>query len=119
MLEQMYNDFVTKVLPTIQEGLVISKDYFFDLFGRYVKYLIVVDSIWIVFGLIVTILGCIFVYNVISSKSMDSETAFGVFVLGGFLFIIGIFIFLINTFSLIKTIYIPEVRIYEEIQYLK
>lgn len=58
MLEQMYNDFVTKVLPTIQEGLVISKDYFFDLFGRYVKYLIVVDSIWVVFGLILTIMGC-------------------------------------------------------------
>lgn len=119
MLEQMYNDFVTKVLPTIQEGLVISKDYFFDLFGRYVKYLIVVDSIWIAFGLIVTIIGCLFVYNAVSSKSMDSETAGGVFALGGFLFIIGVFVFMINTFNLIQTIYIPEVRIYKEIQYLK
>lgn len=115
----MYNDFVTKVLPTIQEGLVISKDYFFDLFGRYVKYLIVVDSIWIVFGLILTIIGCVLLYKSVSSKTIYSDTAFGFFTGGFFMFIIGVFVFMINTFNLIKTIYIPEVRIYEEIQYLK
>ena len=48
MLEQMYSDFTTKLLPKIGEGLSMTKDYFFELFGRYVKYLIIVDSIWLV-----------------------------------------------------------------------
>lgn len=117
MLEQMYNDFITKVLPTIQEGLVISKDYFFDLFGRYIKYLIVVDSFWIAFGVIVTIVSCVFIYK--AGKSNDDEISILLSVLGGLMFIFGIFVASANTFNLIKTIYIPEVRIYKEIQYLK
>ena len=51
MIETLYNDFTTKLLPKIQEGLVITKDYFLDLFGRYVKYLIITDSI--ILGLMV------------------------------------------------------------------
>ena len=49
MMEQIYNDFVTKMLPKVQEGLMITKDYFTDLFGRYVHYLIVIDIVWICF----------------------------------------------------------------------
>jgi len=45
MIEKMYADFTTQMLPAIQTGLTITKDYFTDLFGRYVQYLIVSDSV--------------------------------------------------------------------------
>ena len=45
LMERIYTDFTTQMLPAIQEGLVITKDYFLDLFGRYVTFLIVVEVI--------------------------------------------------------------------------
>lgn len=51
-MEQIYSDFTTQMLPAIQEGLVITKDYFIDLFGRYVTFLIVVEVITIVLAAI-------------------------------------------------------------------
>ena len=39
MTEKLYQDFTEKLLPKITEGLVITKEYFADLFGRYVEYL--------------------------------------------------------------------------------
>ena len=43
-MDKIYEDFTANVLPKISEGLSMTKDYFFDLFGRYVHYFIVVDS---------------------------------------------------------------------------
>lgn len=64
MLETIYNDFTTKLLPQIQEGLTITKDYFIDLFGRYVHYLIVMDSqIYLGLSIIFAILGGIMLYK--------------------------------------------------------
>jgi len=48
LMDRMYDDFVNKLLPTIQEGLVITKDYFVDLFGRYVKFLIATDILMLI-----------------------------------------------------------------------
>ena len=45
MMKKLYTDFTEKMLPMIQEGLMITKEYFTDLFGRYIKYLIVTDAI--------------------------------------------------------------------------
>ena len=59
-MDNIYTDFTTKLLPKIQEGLMITKDYFIDLYGRYIKYLIVTDSIWTVLCLAVFIAGVVF-----------------------------------------------------------
>lgn len=48
MTEKLYTDFTNKVLPAIQEGLVITQEYFTELFSRYVKYLIITDIVTIV-----------------------------------------------------------------------
>lgn len=48
LMDRMYDDFVNKLLPTVQEGLVITKDYFIDLFGRYVKFLIATDILMLI-----------------------------------------------------------------------
>lgn len=114
MLEIMYQDFVTNLLPKINEGLVITKDYFFDLFGRYVKYLIVTDSIKIVIGLILIIGSVIAVKKLISygrKNHWDGEYV-GVCLLV-FPIIVGLILLFDNTFNLVKDIYIPEIRIIE------
>jgi len=41
--ETLYNDISTNVLPKIADGLTITKDYAYDLFGRYITYLIITD----------------------------------------------------------------------------
>lgn len=63
MLETLYSDFTTKVLPKVSEGLMMTKDYFTDLFGRYVMYLIITDIISIV-----ALLGAILTLTVGSYK---------------------------------------------------
>jgi len=42
---QLYADFTQKVVPLVAQGVQITKDYAFDLFGRYIKYLVISDSI--------------------------------------------------------------------------
>ena len=49
----MYADFTGKLLPAIQSGLTITKDYAFDLMGRYVTYLLVVETIYLIMWLII------------------------------------------------------------------
>jgi len=113
MLEKMYTDFVTNMLPKVSEGLMITKEYFTDLFGRYVQYLIVTDCIFIGIGLLILLLGIVCFYY----ESKLKGGADGILVvLGFFVTLIGLFVISKNTFNLVKTIYIPEVRIYEEIK---
>ena len=125
MLEQMYNDFVTKVLPKAQEGLIITKEYFTDLFGRYVHYLIIIDILSIVFEIILTATFILLTIKFINNgkKANYSEYDMPVYYLGGILtFILSIILvgcIFKDIKNLIMTIYIPEVRIYQEIQYLK
>lgn len=72
MLEKMYTDFVTNMLPKVSEGLMITKEYFTDLFGRYVQYLIVTDCIFIVVGLLLLFLGLFAIFYEIQVK-FDAE----------------------------------------------
>lgn len=115
MLEQMYNDFVTKALPVIQEGLVITKDYFFDLFGRYVKYLIVMDSIWLAWWLLVMVI-IIVIWKKFLKQNREDDAWFGMIMLTlavGFGTLIGIFT---KTTDLVKDLYVPEIRVYQELK---
>ena len=116
MLEKMYTDFVANVLPKVSEGLMITKEYFTDLFGRYVQYLIVTDCIFIGIGLLVFFLGLFaFIYEIKGKVNADG----GLVVFGFFMIVAGLFVISLNVFNLVKVLNIPEVRIYEEIQIMR
>lgn len=123
MLETLYADFTTKVLPQIQEGLVITQEYFTDLFGRYIKYLIITDSIQLVLCALVVVNGLLWVRYAIKfeySTMYDGPEPIEIlvvistviFVIFGIIAIGGV---VSNITDLIKDIYIPEVRVYEEL----
>ncbi len=118
MIEQIYNDFTTKLLPKLAEGFTITKDYFMDLFGRYVKYLVMTDSFGVGFGFVLMILGIIFLFKIIkfgNKNGWDEEPI--IMIIGSvFLIIIGFVIFILNGDNLFKDIYIPEIRVYEELK---
>ena len=119
MLEQIYNDLITNVLPLAQEGLMITKDYFQDLFGRYIQYLLIMDSISLGLSIITIILFIFFTkWTIKNLKNEDNDTQVGVS-----LFLIGIATILTIWFScnlknVTQDIYIPEIRVYEKIQSL-
>lgn len=120
MLETIYNDFVTKVLPAVQEGLVISKEYFFDLFGRYVKYLIVIDSILLAAN-VFAIIALIIFWRMMATRKWYELGDGGFVIISGIVTLFSLLFALlpglfINTTHLIKDIYIPEVRVYEELK---
>lgn len=123
MTEKLYTDFTNKVLPAIQEGLVITQEYFTELFSRYVKYLIITD--------IVTIVGVLLIATALivgfkkfwefSKTEMDSydRSFFRSLVSSIFALVFVLFVvpkLYITTTNLIKAIYIPEVRVYEELK---
>ena len=110
MIEQLYQDFTNHLLPKIQEGLVISKDYFVDLFGRYVHYLIVTDAIKCLVGLLMIIGTCFLAKKL--WKHLD-EYDRPVLLLLIIPLTLGGLIFFDNGMNLIKDIYIPEIRIIE------
>ena len=118
----MYADFVSNVLPKVQEGLVITQDYFMDLFGRYVQYLLVIDSVL----LAMSVLGVVIVpYTVYKFKAwIFEEDTYGLmferimplFVVLSTIFILSFIGLFANGSNLAKDIYIPEVRVYEELR---
>lgn len=116
MIDELYSDFTNNLLPKIQEGLVITKDYFVDLFGRYVQYLIITDILMIVFCLVCIIvpLVCAYVFR----KTIIEVTEGGAFLLL-LLLLLPIVGLVETTNDLIKAIYIPEVRVMEEIQNMR
>lgn len=122
MLEQLYTDFTTKLLPQIQTGLAITKDYFLDLFGRYIKYLIIIDGGWTIIGLLLSLIGItcftIFYKKWKNAKRYSNEaTQYSLFLFISIIFSIsGPIICLTYATNLAKDIYIPEIRIYEEIK---
>jgi hypothetical protein len=123
MKEQLYNDFVSNVLPKIQDGLTLSYDYFLDLFGRYVTYLFITDvtkatMCFIAVAVLVWFIRKVFIASK-TSNSYDNMEYYMVIVLLGFIAIVFLVFGFINTFNAIKAKYIPEVRVYEEIQYMR
>lgn len=126
MIEQIYNDFNTKLLPKLAQGFSITKDYFSDLFGRYVKYLIVTDSILVAVNVIMLTISPIIVYKTIKNLQAEDKKPYcdrsdatmainiAFMIIFGCSFIISMIGIFPNTNDLIKDIYIPELRIYEE-----
>jgi uncharacterized membrane protein YsdA (DUF1294 family) len=122
MEEQLYQDFTTKLLPKIAEGLVITKDYFLDLFARYIKYLIISDSFYLAISLIALVGASVSLFvlrHKIKEWSNDYDIA-SVFVPISLVIIIILSLLglIINTNDLIKDIYIPEIRVYQSLQNL-
>ena len=120
MKEQIYNDFITKLLPQIQSGLTITKDYFFDLFGRYIKYLIITDFLGFVISALIVILFIVLGYKIARwiVKTQDEDTIFfSVLVSIPFIvcFIFAVISVYANTLNLIKDYTVPEIRVYEEV----
>jgi len=123
--EQLYQDFTEKMLPKINEGLVITKDYFMDLGGRYIKYLIVSDTLDLLIGLVFFITGAVIMRKVMKHMkdkwdNQISDEAAGMIITG---FIISIVMMVISFFcilgdakNVVKDIFIPEIRIIEEIR---
>lgn len=115
-MEKIYEDFTTKMLPEIQKGLVITKDYFTDLFGRYVKYLIVTDSLWLALSAIILIIAFSFAVYFAKKEIAEEYSNNGYGAVAGVLFMVSavsLIATVVNTLDLVKSIYIPEVRIYE------
>ena len=118
-VDTIYNDFITKLLPQIQQGLTITKEYFTDLFGRYVKYLIITDGIWTIVGLLIVVLTIISVSIMIYYAQKEGDTGeVSIFIgmIGFIILMFGFFTFFYNGEKLIKDFYIPEVRIMEILQ---
>lgn len=122
MIETIYNDFTTKLLPKVAEGIQITKDYFTDLFGRYIKYLIIMDSIYAFIAFIfLSVSVYFFVLFVKKCKTqfkngdyISDGNLIGVLVFSFAVFISGI-VFFYYAENLVKAIYVPEVRVYEQI----
>lgn len=122
--EQLYTDFTEKLLPKIAEGFMITKDYFLDLFGRYVQYLIVTDLIMAgIFALL--LLAVIITARVLykktnkieaEGKSYSSDLATARIAICVFSTFFGLIFFCIGVdkiLDVVKDVYVPEVRIYE------
>jgi len=118
MLETIYNNFVNEMLPKIQEGLSITKDYFMDLFGRYIHYLIIMDSIKVGIGVLITIGIIPFLIKSIknANKREWNDESFLFFGLACVITIIGVVTITCNIPNLIKDLYIPEIRVIEELK---
>ena len=127
MLEKMYADFVSNVLPKVQEGMVITKDYFMDLFGRYVKYLIITDALTLVLCVVLLPVALYATYKMhkygMSNSGRYDYSRYFDEVLPGFivfgLVVTSFFLCIgikISSENLVKDIYIPEVRVYEALK---
>lgn len=118
MIETIYTDFTTKLLPKIAEGLTITKDYFMDLFGRYAKFLFIRDLTYTTLCLLVIIVLGIIAYKLIRKAISDGGWG-GAEMAIVFLFIpIGFAIagFIHYGTYTIQYAYVPEIRIYQEIK---
>jgi len=119
-MEQIYTDFTTKFLPQIQAGLTITKEYFLDLFSRYIHYLLIQDTFYLIGSFIFLICGLVLLkIGITECKKNGDENpqifmpCFILAILGILFGIIGIFQ---NSTNLIQDKYIPEVRIYQELK---
>ncbi len=116
MLETIYTDFTTKLLPKIAEGLVMTKDYFMDLFGRYATYIFITDIIYAVLCLI-AIFATIYIgykiYKAIDDIT-DPSMMFLIFLAVPLIFSITGFIQYSS--EAVKVKYIPEVVVFEKIK---
>lgn len=123
-IESVYEKFQSDVLPKIQEGLSITKDYFMDLASRYVSYLFWTDVAAIVMCFILFAVALPVGIKVLkkgikigNERRYDTD-GFGI-TMGGVIIIVvsimgGLLPAIINSFDLIKVLTVPEIRILED-----
>jgi len=124
-LDKIYTDITTQVIPKIAEWVAITKDYAFDLFGRYIKYLIITDSIMLWLNILIVTISIIILFKLSKyfysnrgeyndSRKMDITWGYIYWML---IFLPTFWICWYNIISywqdLIKDLTVPEVRIYE------
>lgn len=119
MIEQIYTDFTTKLLPKIAEGFTMTKEYFMDLFGRYAHFLFIQDVIYTSACLLGAIISLLIAKYCSDKKKkyvndyLDWE--FGI-IIGIFASAVFIGFAIDNVINAVKDKYVPEVRIYEELK---
>ena len=135
MKEQIYNDVVTKFLPLVERGVSITAEYFSDIFSRYIKYLLIVDSIHLCVAILtfISLVVAMFLLgrkiNLLkelnkdldyfhSRRNKEDAYSFLWFCLLCITAIVFIDIF-IAVQNLIQTLLIPELRVYESLKVLK
>lgn len=119
MFDTIYNDLLTKALPKISEGLSITKEYFGELFGRYVKFLIISDVIDLIFSLLTLSIGIHAARKMKAGydadKTYDKAGWIAGIVLGAIVTVASLFAVFYDLSSIAKDYFIPEVRVYEQI----
>lgn len=112
--DTLYNDFTTNVLPKLAEWIEITKDYAFDLFERYITYLIIVDVLWLIFTTLITFVIIFSWYKFYKTKKPDLYDSM-IMLLLMLLFLTFPVVWIFECWTnLIKDLTIPEIRIYEE-----
>lgn len=122
MIEKIYEDFNTYLAPKIQEGLVIAKDYFVDIFWRYRNYLLVTDGLQLLLGIILFVLFGILLKKAlvyIKKKGWYEDCVFGIIFGLVILLVVASCFFFCSIGNVIKDIFIPEIRIFEIIKNLQ
>lgn len=114
---EIFDALAERVGIVIDWGSKNVLPYLQDLGGRIVNYEIYTSVAWIVFGVIILILGLICLYT-FSTKDSSYDNVTETFLALGFLFMIPIGIVMIGTqaFDIIEAVTIPEKTIYDLIQ---
>lgn len=123
--EKLLEMLNSQILPGLKEWLSITKDYAFDLFGRMQGYFIFKDTLSLIFWIILLILAIkiilkifnskneeIFMYEWYDGKDLNSKWVTCI-LLSVFVFIAWLSLFIFWIKDLPKSIFIPELRIYD------
>ena len=112
--DKIYADITANVIPKIAEWVQITKDYAFDLMWRYIKYLIITDSIWIVLSILWIIISILILTFWVKKVSEIDDDYISLPIFTWTLILVVSILFLFNDWTnLIKDLTVPEVRIYE------
>jgi len=126
--QKLYEDFTTKILPKVAEWFAMTKDYTFELWWRYIKYLIIMDALgillWIIF-LIASYKIFFLIKEIIKKWKIEERTDEAnpewlfMFIVPVALLIFWFAWFVGNVDLVVKDLFIPEIRIYQELKLTK
>ena len=116
LIERMYSDFTTNVVPLLGQGVQITKDYAMEFLGRYWKFLIVYDSFYVILSLIWLIIWVVFARKAVKVSDDEGRESRAMPLLAVAIILLLIWTIAIfeNWWDLIKSMYVPEIRMYEE-----
>ena len=123
-MNQIYEDIKVNVLPKIAEGFAMTQEYFQELFGRYVQYLIISRIFYICLGFLFIVVPLCFVRKLLrwmgqaEYRSDRERRLVCFFIIIGLPVLIGLIIVLVNIHTLIEVIYVPEVYILQQLQFM-